>query len=107
MRKNWPYPPTASGSYGREGGRPADEIRVDFKILKLIYRFNYSEFNLFNIIAILLQYYNCIQSPFVKLKFILRCVLKCKIFGSHFLCQSLLLGTNVPNDNSISTIIHM
>ena len=27
-----------------EGGRPADEIQVDFKILKLLYRFNYSEF---------------------------------------------------------------
>ena len=42
--KNWPYPPTASGSYGREGGRPADEIWVDFKILKLFYRLNYSNF---------------------------------------------------------------
>ena len=21
VRKNWPYPPTASGSYGRQGGR--------------------------------------------------------------------------------------
>ena len=47
--KNCPYPPTASGSYGREGGgreegRPADEIRVDFEILKLLYRLNYSEF---------------------------------------------------------------
>ena len=59
-------------------------------------------FILFNIIAILLEYYNCIQSAFVKLKFILRCVLKCKKFGSHFFsCQSLLLGTNVPNDNII------
>ena len=28
---------------------------------------------------------------------ILRCVLKCKKFNSHFIsCQSLLLGTNVP-----------
>ena len=23
VRKNWPYPPTASGSYGRQGGRQA------------------------------------------------------------------------------------
>ena len=48
VRKNWPYPPTASGSYGREagreGGRPADEIRVDFEILKLIYKLYYLEF---------------------------------------------------------------
>ena len=36
--KNWPYSPTASGSYGREGereggrqvGRPEDEIQVSF-----------------------------------------------------------------------------
>ena len=40
VRKSWPYPPTASGSYGRE----ADEIRVDFEILKLLYKLNYSEF---------------------------------------------------------------
>ena len=32
--KNWPYPPTASGSYGRL----ADEIQVGFKILKIFYR---------------------------------------------------------------------
>ena len=44
VRKNWPNSPTASGSYGREGGRPADEIRVDFKVSKLLYRLNYSEF---------------------------------------------------------------
>ena len=31
----------------------------------------------------------------------LRCVLKCEKFGSHFLCQSLLLGTNMPNDNTL------
>ena len=60
MRKNWPHPFTASGSYGmqeggREGGRPVDEIWVDFKILILLYRLIYSEFYLFNITAILLQ----------------------------------------------------
>ena len=33
-RKNWPYPPTASGAYAREGGRPADEMQVGFEILK-------------------------------------------------------------------------
>ena len=44
MRKNWPYPPTASGSYGREVGRLADEIWVNFEIVKFLYRLNYSEF---------------------------------------------------------------
>ena len=57
VRKNWPYPPTAGGSYGRQGGRPEDKIRVDFEILKLLYRLNYSEFYfVYNITAILLQY---------------------------------------------------
>ena len=28
----------------------------------------------------------------------LGCVFKCEKFGSHFLCQSQLLGPNVPND---------
>ena len=27
-------------------------------------------------------------------------VYKCEKFGSHFSCQSLLLGTNVPNDSN-------
>ena len=45
MRKIWPYPPTASGPMSeRQGGRPADEIQVDFKILKLLYRLDYSDF---------------------------------------------------------------
>ena len=44
MRKICPYPPTTSGSYGREAGRLADEIWVDFEILKLFYRLNYSDF---------------------------------------------------------------
>ena len=34
VRKNWPYSPIVSGSYGRKGSRPADKIWVDFKILK-------------------------------------------------------------------------
>ena len=42
--KNWPYPSTASGSYGREGGRLADEMRVGFEIFKILYRLNYSGF---------------------------------------------------------------
>ena len=60
MREIWPYPPTASGSYGAErlGGRkPADEIWVDFKMLKLFYRLNYLDFYfveyLYNFTAVL------------------------------------------------------
>ena len=40
--KNWLYPPTASGSYGRgegrEGGRLADEMWVGFEIFKILCR---------------------------------------------------------------------
>ena len=36
-------PPLVGLMAGREGGRQADEIWVDFKILKLLYRLNYSE----------------------------------------------------------------
>ena len=33
--------------------------------------------------------------------------MKCEKFGSHFFsCQSLLLGTSVPNDNVMLSIIH-
>ena len=44
MRKNWASTPSASGSYGRQAGRLADEIRLDFEILKILYRLNYSDF---------------------------------------------------------------
>ena len=42
--ENCPYPPTASGSYGRQvqAGRQADEIQVEFEIFKILYRLNYS-----------------------------------------------------------------
>ena len=41
MSKNWAYAPTASGSYGRLAGWLADEMRVDFKIFKILSRLNY------------------------------------------------------------------
>ena len=44
MRKNWASTPSASGSYGRLAGRLADEIRLDFEILKILYRLNYLDF---------------------------------------------------------------
>ena len=48
MRKNWASTPSASGSYGRQAGRQAgrlaDEIRLDFEILKILYRLNYLDF---------------------------------------------------------------
>ena len=48
MRKNWASTPSASGSYGRQAGRQAgrlaDEIRLDFEILKILYRLKYLDF---------------------------------------------------------------
>ena len=52
MRKNWASTPSASGSYGRLPGRQAgrqagwlaDEIWLDFEILKILYRLNYLDF---------------------------------------------------------------
>ena len=40
MKKNWASTPSASGSYGRL----VDEIRLDFEILKILYRLNYLDF---------------------------------------------------------------
>ena len=45
--KNWAHAPTASGSYGRLTGWLADEMRVDFKILKILYRLDYLDFYFF------------------------------------------------------------
>ena len=44
VRKILPYPPIASGSYGRDAGRPADEMQVGFEIFKILYSLNYSGF---------------------------------------------------------------
>ena len=61
---------------GREGGREAGRQNIG--------RFqNFKTSLKVKLFGILLQYYNCIQLAFVKLNFILRCVLKCKKIGSH------------------------
>ena len=44
VRKNWASAPSASGSYSRLAGRLADEIWLDFEILKILYRLNYLDF---------------------------------------------------------------
>ena len=40
MKKNWASTPSASGSYGRL----ADEVWLDFEILKILYRLKYLDF---------------------------------------------------------------
>ena len=52
------------------------------------------------IAATLQQYYKYISVGFCEVKLVLRCILKCEKLGCHFLCQSLLLGTSVPNDKA-------
>ena len=44
VRKKWASTPSTSGSYGRVAGRQADKIRLDFAILKILYRLNYLDF---------------------------------------------------------------
>ena len=88
---------TAGRQAGREAGRRNTVGFRSFKTSLQVELFG------FLICLISLQFYygirTAFQSAFVKLKFILRCVLKCEKFGCHFFsCQSLLLGTNVPND---------
>ena len=49
--------PSASVSYGRQAGRLAgrltDEIQVDFKILKILYRLKYLDFYFVDMIVML------------------------------------------------------
>ena len=70
VRKNWPYPPTISGSYGREVGRPADEIRVSFEIFKILCRLNYS--------GGYFVYYHCNVNTVLELHF--NQLLSCKAY---------------------------
>ena len=80
---------------GRQAGR---QNKGGFQIFKILYN---SGFCFFTITAVLLQYQNCISVDFCQVKLILRCVLKCEksTLVTIFSCQSLLLGTNVPDDN--------
>ena len=95
VRKNSPYPPTASGSYGRL----ADETWVGFKIFKILYKLNYLGF--------LFVYYHCNVTTVIELHFrwlfsskayFKVCFEAGKIYWPFFSYQSLLLGTSVPND---------
>ena len=47
VRKNWNLMPSAGGSYGRQAGRLADKIWLDYKILEILYMLNYFDFTLF------------------------------------------------------------
>ena len=82
VRKNWPYPPTTSGSYGREGGRQTKYGWIsNFKTSLQV--------KLFGILFCLIHCYfiavlELHSVGFRQVEVYLRCVLKCKKFGSHF-----------------------
>ena len=78
-------------------GRPAYEIWMGFKIIKILYRLKP--------FGLLFVYYHCDVTTILELHFrqllsskaYLLCVMKCEKSGSHFFSyQSLLLGTSVP-----------
>ena len=83
-------------------GRPADEMQVRFEFFKILYRLNYLGFYF--------VYYHCNAATVLELHFIwllpgkdyFKVCYKCKKLVAVFSGQSLLLGTRVPNDNSIT-----
>ena len=78
VRKNWPYPPTASRCYGRKEGWQMKYSWI-LKTLKFSTGITIQTF-----CAMLLQCWNCISVSFCQAKLILRRVLKCEKFGCHF-----------------------
>ena len=115
MRKNWAsiYTPSASGSYGRQAGgrvggqtgRLADEIRLDFEILKILYRLNYLDFYFVYGSAMLLIVLEVHFSLLFSNKAHFRvCLWRVKSGRHCFSCRSLLLGTSAPNDIYLSNV---
>ena len=80
VRENWTSIPSASGSYGRL----ADERRLDFKILEILYRFNYLDFYFVYSSG---KFYKCNLVCFSQTKHILGC-LWCVKFSYCFLNQA-------------------
>ena len=64
VQKFWRYTPSATGSYGRQGGWLAgwlvDEMQVNFKFLKFIIDQNFKLFAVFNKDTALLEQYVCV-----------------------------------------------
>ena len=68
--------PSTSGSYGRQAGKLADKVRVNFKIFKILHRLDYLDFYFVYIGAMLLFYcQKCILVDFSQVKCTLRHVL--------------------------------
>ena len=62
----WEKPRSTSGSYSRQAGWLADEIWVDFKVFKILYKLNYLDSGFIDIstmlIIVLEVYFSCLFS---------------------------------------------
>ena len=83
-------------------GWQADEIRLDYAMIKIIYRLNYLDFYFVAIIAMLVIVLEVhfsllsLKKTYFRVYFMVH-----KIWSPFFSCQSLLLGTSIPNDMPI------
>ena len=79
----------------------ADEIGLDFEILKILYRLNYLDFYFVYSSAMLLIVLEVHFSLLFSNKADFRvCFVARKIRSPLFSCRSLLLGTSAPNDDN-------
>ena len=67
VSKNWPYPTTASGSYGREAGRKIIWVNFEFLCSQQVQIFRF----LLYLISVKC-YYNTFQSAFSQVECILK-----------------------------------
>ena len=82
-------------------GRLADEIWLDFEILKILYRLKYLDFYFVYSSAMLLIVLEVHFSLLFSNKADFRVCFVARKFGRHcFSCRSLLLGTSAPNDST-------
>ena len=95
MRKNWPYPPTASGSYSREASRRNTGGFHNFKTSLQVKLFGFLFCLISNTAVLELHSVGFCQ---VKVYFKVCFEVQKKSVAIFLSCQSLLLGTNVPND---------
>ena len=79
-------------------GRQADEIWLDFKILTILYRSNYLDCYFVYSSTMLLIVLEIHFSLLFSNKLYCRV---CNIWQPIFSCQSLLLGTSVPDDKKL------
>ena len=83
--KNWTPMPSTSGSFGRQAGWLADKIRLDFKILKILYRLNYLEFHfVYSSLMLLIDLEVQFSLLFSNKAYFRVCFVVCKIWSPFF-----------------------